>query len=112
MAGFWSKIQTVGSLIGAVGGLAGGVGGLTGFKALEHSLHMEHLETLSKANKLNTLYGDNYKNMMSSFTNYREDCKKRGLSYTEAFRRHAREADREAEKHRGSLAGFWDMVCV
>ena len=112
-----SKIKLMGSVVGAVGGLAGIVGALTGWQALDvsratldDSRRKEHLETLSKANKLNELYGDNYRKQMSFFTRYQKDSERKGSSYTEAFKIHSDPVDQEAEEFRGSLAGFWDMV--
>ena len=83
---------------------------LVGLGGFAHSLYKAHQETLSKASRLNLDYGDTYRQKMSFFTNYKTGYEKKGVKYADAFAKHAQPDDREAEKCRGSLAGFWDNV--
>ena len=83
---------------------------LLGLGGFGHSLFKAHQETLSKASRLNREYGDSYRPKMSFFTEYRKAHAKEGIKYADGFVKHVKPADKEAETHRGSLAGFWDNV--
>ena len=77
---------------------------------LAHLLYTKYQEVLSKASRLNSEYGDKYRHMMSFFTEYKDAQAKGEATYADAFAKHAHPIDREAERHRGSLSGFWDNV--
>ena len=107
----WVRLQAASAAVTAVaacGGLWGAKGAVS-----DASLQIEQildLESRSKANKINRLYGDNYRGKMSFFTEYRDAYAKEGIDYADAFAKYAHDTDKEAERCRGALGGFWDNV--
>ena len=83
---------------------------LLGMGGFAHSLHRAHQETLSKASKLNLEYGGKYRPMLSFFMEYKGDCARNSINYTDAFCKQAHDVDKQASKYRGSLEGFWKNV--